>query len=119
MPRPTTDDLTLRSPLPAIPGAASLGIRITYPTNGPTGWTVALLRLTNNYYVVVGHAPHQRWAALYRHYVVPGTGIVDPRPLLIDPRTGAPAPCGIKWDWSTGSEISCVLRDLARLPAAV
>jgi hypothetical protein len=118
MTRRKTDDLTLRAPLPNVPGVASLGIRVTYPSNAPDGWTVALLRLPNDYYVVVGHAPHQRWAVVERHYVVPGTGVVDPRALRVDPLTEVPAPRGIRWDWRNGRGISSVLRALAPLGRA-
>ncbi|MEV6421877.1 hypothetical protein [Streptomyces sp. NPDC051662] len=115
MSRRKTDDLTLRGPLPTIPGVATLGIRVTYSTNAPDGWTVALLRLPNDYYVVVGHQPNERWAVVEHHYVVPGTGVVDPRPLRTDPLTGTPAPHGIKWQWNDGHGIASVLRALAAL----
>ncbi|MFM9540030.1 hypothetical protein [Streptomyces turgidiscabies] len=118
MARRRTDDLTLAGPLPTVPGVASLGIRVTYPGYSPKDWTVALLRLPNDYYVVVGHEPRTRWAVVYRHYVVPGTGVVDPRPVLIDPISKALAPRGIKWDWKDGRGISSVLRALAPLDRA-
>ncbi|WP_333745598.1 hypothetical protein [Streptomyces sp. IBSBF 2950] len=113
-----TDALKLRGPLPVIPAVGALGIRVSYPTNGPDGWTVALLRLPNDYYVVVGHQPRERWAVVYRHYVVPGTGVTDPRALLVDPVTGTPMPQAIKWNWTDGGGISSVLRALAPLDRA-
>lgn len=118
MPRHSTDALTLRGPLPAIPGSESLGIRVTYPTNGPDGYTTALLRLPNDYTVAVVHSPRRRWAVAQRHYVVPGTGVIDPRPLLVDPFTGVRVPHGIVWDWEDGRGISSVLRALAPLDRA-
>ncbi len=114
----TSDALTLRTPLPAIPGAGSLGIRVTYPTNGPDGFTTALLRLPNDYTVAVVHSPRRQWAVAQRHYVVPGTGVTDPRPLLVDPFTGVRVPHGIVWDWQDGRGISSVLRALAPLDGA-
>ncbi|MCF1592488.1 hypothetical protein [Streptomyces muensis] len=117
MPR-RTDALKLRGPLPTIPTVAALGIRVTYPTNAPDGWAVALLRLPNDYYVVVGNSPHERWAVVYRHYVVPGTGVHDPREVRVDPITGTPMPQGIKWNWTDGRGISSVLRALAPLHRA-
>ncbi|MFB8406756.1 hypothetical protein [Streptomyces sp. NPDC055912] len=120
MPRRTSDDLTLRAPLPRIPGVGHLGIRVTYDANSPAGWTVALLRLPNDYYVVVCNAPQARWAVVYRHYVVPGTNVVDPRPLVIDPLTEVPTPGPgyIKWNWTDGRGISSVLRTLEPLDRA-
>lgn len=121
MPRPKTDDLSLRGPLPAIPGAGKLGIRVTYASNAPDGWTVALLRLPNDYYVVVGHQPLEKWAVVYRHYVVPGTKVEDPRPVRTDPLTGVDMPDHIRWNWTDGRGISSVLRALApldRVPAS-
>ncbi|MGW1288394.1 hypothetical protein ACWD4N_33115 [Streptomyces sp. NPDC002586] len=118
MPRRTTADLALRGPLPAIPGAGALALRVTYPTNTPDGWTVALLRLPNDYYVVVGHAPHNKWAVVYQHHIVPGTQVEDPREVKTDPVTGVAMPHGIKWNWTDGRGISSVLRALAPLPRA-
>lgn len=118
MPRCKPDALTLPSPLPVIPGVGSLGIRVTYPTNAPAGYTDALLRLPNDYTVVVVHSPRRRWAVVLRHYVVPGTGVADPRPLLIDPFTGVRVPHGIAFDWNNGRGISSVLRALAPLDRA-
>ena len=118
MPRRKTDDLALRGPLPAIPGAGNLGIRDIYPTNAPDDWTVALLRLPNDYYVVVGHAPHEKWAVVYHHYVVPGTRVEDPREVKTDPVTGVAMPKGIRWNWTDGRGISSVLRALAPLDRA-
>ncbi|MFG2210915.1 hypothetical protein [Streptomyces sp. NPDC048638] len=115
MPRRTTDTLKLRAPLPALQGVGDLRIRATYPTNTPDGWTVALLRLPNDYYVVVGHQPHDQWAAVYRHYVVPGTRVEDPRDVRTDPVTGVDMPHGIKFRWHDGRGISSVLRALAPL----
>ncbi|MFF8994486.1 hypothetical protein ACF09H_32090 [Streptomyces sp. NPDC014983] len=115
MPRRNADTLTLRRPLPAIPDVASLDVRVSYPTNCPEGWTVALLRLPNDYYVVVGRSSVEQWAVVYRHYVVPGTGAVDPRPCVVDPRTGAPAPTYVRWHWTDGGSISSVLKELAPL----
>ena len=76
---------------------------------------MALLRLPNDYYVVVGHQPREQWAAVYRHYVVPGTLVEDPRDVRSDPVTGVAMPRGIKWRWSDGRGISSVLRALAPL----
>ncbi|MFJ6752351.1 hypothetical protein ACIQNI_29830 [Streptomyces sp. NPDC091266] len=115
MPRRTTDTLKLRAPLPALQGVSDLRIRATYPTNGPDGWTVALLRLPNDYYVVVGHQPSEQWAAVYRHYVVPGTRVEDPRDVRTDPVTGVDMPHGIRFRWRDGRGISSVLRALAPL----
>ncbi|WP_228983433.1 hypothetical protein [Streptomyces sp. DH12] len=115
MARRNADDLVLRDPLPIIPGVGSLALRVTYATNAPEGWTVALLRLPNDYYVIVGHEPRCRWAVVYRHHVVQGTGVVDPRAVLIDPLTGVSVPHGIKWNWDDGRGISSVLRALAPL----
>ncbi|MFD7624000.1 hypothetical protein [Streptomyces sp. NPDC059802] len=115
MPRRTTDTLKLRAPLPALQGVSDLRIRATYPTNGPDGWTVALLRLPNDYYVVVGHQPNEQWAAVYRHYVVPGTRVEDPRDVRTDPVTGVDMPHGIRFRWRDGRGISSVLRALAPL----
>ncbi|MDX3165891.1 hypothetical protein PV516_19075 [Streptomyces scabiei] len=112
------DALKLRGPLPAIPAVDALGIRVSYPPYSPAGWTVALLRLPNDYYVVVGHAPLDQWAVVYRHYVVPGTDVADPRPLIVDPLTGTPMPQYIKWRWTDGRGISSVLRALAPLRRA-
>ncbi|MFF9785612.1 hypothetical protein [Streptomyces nigrescens] len=118
MPRRKTADLALRGPLPTIPGAGKLGLRVTYPTNTPDGWTVALLRLPNDYYVVVGQAPHERWAVVNQHYVVPGTRVEDPRPVRTDPITGVAMPDYIRWNWTDGQGISSVLRALAPLDHA-
>ncbi|MFJ3182358.1 hypothetical protein ACIPJN_28780 [Streptomyces sp. NPDC086796] len=118
MSRLTTNALDLRAPLPAIPGAGDLGIRVTYPTNGPDGYTTALLRLPNDYTLAVVHSPRRQWAVAQRHYVVPGTGVTDPRPLITDPFTGVRMPHGIVWDWNDGRGISSVLRALALLDRA-
>ncbi|MFE0373400.1 hypothetical protein [Streptomyces tendae] len=115
MSRRTADTLKLRAPLPDLQGVSDLGIRAVYPTNAPDGWTVALLRLPNDYYVVVGHQPYDQWAAVYRHYVVPGTRVEDPRDVRADPVTGVAMPHGIRWSWRDGRGISSVLRALAPL----
>ncbi|MFE1190190.1 hypothetical protein [[Kitasatospora] papulosa] len=115
MSRLKTKALDLRAPLPAIPGAGDLGIRVTYPTNGPDGYTTALLRLPNDYTLAVVHSPRRQWAVAQCHYVVPGTGVTDPRPLITDPFTGVRMPHGIVWDWDDGRGISSVLRALALL----
>ncbi|MGW1976714.1 hypothetical protein [Streptomyces sp. NPDC001889] len=114
----SSTDLALRSPFPAVPGGAGLGVRVTYPAGAPDGWSAALLRLPNDYTVAVVHSPGRRWAVAERHYVVPGTRVADPRPLLIDPLTRVPMPGGIVFDWSDGRGISSVLRALARLDRA-
>jgi len=118
MSRRNIDDLILNGPLPTIPGAGILGIRVTYPTNTPKGWTAALLRLPNDYTLAVLHSRHRRWAVVERHYVVPLTRVVDPRPLRIDPLTGVPTPDGIVFDWTDGHGISSVLRALDPLDRA-
>lgn len=118
MARRTTGPLKLQAPLPALDGVSGLGVRVTYPTNGPDGWTVALLRLPNDYYVVVGHQPWEQWAAVYRHHVVPGTRAEDPREVRSDPVTGVAMPHGIRWNWTDGRGIASVLRALAPLPHA-
>ncbi|MFJ1662215.1 hypothetical protein [Streptomyces anthocyanicus] len=115
MSRRKTNDLTLRTPLPPVPGVGALGIRVTYATNAPAGWTVALLRLPNDYYVAIGHNPREQWAVALHHYVVPGTRVVDPRPLRTDPFTGTSATYGIKWPWTDGYGTASVLRALATL----
>ncbi|WP_217226070.1 hypothetical protein [Streptomyces anulatus] len=115
MPRHQANALVLGAPLPAIPDVADLGIRVTYPTNGPDGYTTALLRLPNDYTLAVVHSPRRQWAVAQRHYVVPGTGVTDPRPLITDPFTGVRMPHGIVWDWTDGRGISSVLRALAPL----
>lgn len=115
MVRRTTGRLKLHAPLPALDGVSGLGIRVAYPTNGPDGWTVALLRLPNDYYVVVGHQPREQWAAVHRHHVVPGTGTEDPREVRSDPVTGVAMPHGIRWSWTDGRGIASVLRALAPL----
>ncbi|MET8605821.1 hypothetical protein ABZV92_19980 [Streptomyces rubiginosohelvolus] len=115
MSRRKTDDLKLRGPLPTIPGVGALGIRVTYATNAPAGWTVALLRLPNDYYVAFCRNPREQWSVALHHYVVPGTRVVDPRPLRTDPFTGTSETYGIKWPWTDGYGTASALRALAAL----
>lgn len=108
--------LELPKPLPVIEGVTDLGIRVAYQP-APAGHTTALLRLPNDYTVVVVHSARRRWAVVSRHFVV-RPGVVDPRPLTVDPFSGAAAPRGIVWDWTDGHGIGSVLRALAPLDPA-